>query len=76
MARTLSGKENEMAIVTVNRDPFARTETERLTLTNKRPCAWCGQSAKFQYRTVSDGGRTGMWSRTFCGIDCMRAFNA
>jgi hypothetical protein len=65
-----------MAIVTVNRDPYARTETERQTLTDRRPCAWCGQPARFQYRTASDGGRVGGWSRTFCTIECCRAFSS
>ena len=68
-----------MAIVTVNRNPFARTETERLTLSRplgNRPCAWCGQPARFQYRFVTDGGTVGTWSRTFCGIGCYRSFTS
>lgn len=72
-------------MVTINRDPFARTELERNTVPAPQAillgtCKWCGQLNKagglFQYRLVEDGGRHGNWSAGFCSVNCYRTFTS
>ena len=64
----------------VSRDPFARQETHRRTLTPRpgQTCDWCGQlTAKgklFEYEVQTDGGRTHAIRGTFCSISCMKDY--
>jgi len=66
----------------ISRDPFARTELQRMVvkpLAGSANCEWCGNKNGhghlFRYRTASDGGSTGLWSRQFCSIGCCRSYN-
>lgn len=62
--------------VTINRDPFARTETIRETVrpAARERCAWCGSApGRFRYGTETDGGTRGYYPGAFCGIGCFRS---
>ncbi len=63
----------------VGRDPYARTELHRETVHTNESCSWCGQRRGtlrlFQYRVVTDGGRTFIINGLFCSISCKRAYH-
>ena len=63
-----------MRAVTVNRDPFARSETVRRVVKTAVECAGCARRARFQYGLLSDGIRTQVsWSPVLvCGLACLR----
>ena len=63
-----------MKTVTVNRDPFARSETFRRVVRVEVECASCTRRARFQYGLLSDGIRTQVhWSPVLvCGLACHR----
>lgn len=65
-------------MVSINRDPFARTETVRRAVKTTETCACCGShrpSGKlFQYGTETDGGRTRWFDKLFCSVLCFRSF--
>ena len=62
--------------VVISHDPFARVEVIR-RIVDKTSCDWCGQPARFQYGTHSDGygARPEFDDHTFCGIQCHRSFH-
>lgn len=73
-----------MAVVQINRDPFARASLMRRSV-KCTECAWCGttpQYRMFQYwwerDSVTSSDRFAPASRTFsfCSIGCWRSFNA
>jgi len=65
---------------TISRDPFARTETTRTSVTVQagEGCAWCGslngRSSLFRYTVESDGGRSWPDTHLFCSIGCRRSY--
>ena len=63
-----------MKTVTVNRDPFARSEVVRRVVRVEVECAGCARPARFQYGLLSDGIRTQVhWSPILvCGLACLR----
>jgi len=63
-----------MKTVTVNRDPFARSETVRRVVKTDVECAGCTRRARFQYGLLSDGIRTRVsWSPVLvCSLACLR----
>lgn len=61
----------------VSRDPFARVELHRETVSTTAAvtgCAWCGFARKggklYRYRVESDGGRVSEDSHLFCSKSC------
>ena len=65
----------------VSRDPFARQELHRATVTpyHKSGCDWCGQTRKggklFRYSYESDGGRKFATKGEFCSVSCFRSYH-
>lgn len=64
-------------LVSIHRNPFARSETVRERISFAAECAWCGQPAKFRYGTHADGiaTRPNMQQRVFCSRSCERSYN-
>lgn len=68
-------------MTTVQRDPFARTELRRETVTNNghpQHCQWCGQQRArlYRYGTETDGGRFLGWATgLFCNLGCFKAYH-
>lgn len=66
-------------IVQLSRDPFARGDVVRKTVSaGPGGCQWCGQVRKsgrlFRYGWWSDGGRQTWDDRQFCSVSCRNAF--
>ena len=59
---------------TIARDPFARTETVRRRLPCDSECSWCGNVARFEYGTETDGGRRFTDGKYFCSASCRRDY--
>lgn len=68
-----------MATTTVGRNPFARGEYERHSMSGVGfACYWCGQTRRtlYTYTWVSDGGSRGTPRGHFCNLDCFRAYHS
>lgn len=64
--------------ISINRDPYARTETIRRTVQTNKGCDWCGENPHgrlFQYGTESDNGRGGFHKGSFCSKSCHDAYH-
>lgn len=68
-------------VTTVSRDPFARTELRRVTLSGDlvRPCRNCGgKKGRFVYYVARDGSGERVprpyQAGVFCSIDCYRQY--
>lgn len=66
-------------IVSINRNPFARSETvRRIVYTVRDTCDWCGDNRGgrlFEYGTAHDGGRTEWHTGRFCSKYCHNAYH-
>ncbi len=66
--------------VTIDRDPFARTETVRRLVETQVTCAWCGQDRPsgrlFEYGVDRDDrpGRIAWDDKVFCSRGCREAY--
>lgn len=66
-----------MAIVAINRDPFARETIIRETVSPPRECAWCGsERGRFRYGSEPDGTlqRRYLSEEVFCSVGCWRSW--
>lgn len=63
----------------ISRNPFAREELRRRSVTTSGTCGWCGGTRKnrklFQYVIETDGGRKFEINGLFCSISCMRTYH-
>lgn len=64
----------------VNRDPFARQELHRISVTTKQTCRACGANRKgklYQYSIERDSLRRNSndLSGLFCSVSCMRQYH-
>ena len=72
-----------MPNVIISHDAFARRSLVRRQSELHQSCAWCGgwrrrngrRNVPFLYRTESDGGSVGPWSKPFCSVSCYRAYS-
>lgn len=61
--------------ISINRDPFARSETTRAR-DGTGSCDWCGREGRlFAYGTETDGGRYFPIRGRFCSKGCMTDYN-
>lgn len=64
---------------TISRDVFARMDVVRETVTkpDRKPCAWCGQLARFRYGVQPDSisGRVSWYDKMFCSVGCLRSYH-
>ena len=58
----------------ISRDPFARFDTVRRRLPQNSECAWCGQTARFEYGSETDSGKQHMDGHYFCSIGCRKDY--
>lgn len=72
-----------MATTLISRDPFARTELHRKSVSampGRMLCDWCGnRNARgnlFRYSVQHDAGAEHMIPGYFCSVGCMRSFNS
>lgn len=69
-------------IVTINRDPFARADLNRIVVKTNRGCDWCGsnhQNHLFRYGWHQDGSmghRDGFAKGEFCCKSCYEAYHS
>jgi hypothetical protein len=66
----------------INRDPFARHELHRETVSTREACKWCGGTRKggklFEYRTERDDStvsRRSVHNGLFCSKSCHDAYH-
>ena len=68
-----------MSVVTISRDPFARTELVRAVNDDALgcECTECGGVGRFRYGTLHDDrpGRIEWAEGRFCGVVCFREYH-
>jgi hypothetical protein len=78
--------ENRGKAMLVSRDPFAREEIHKESVTvgiEYKNCAWCGcyhtpkpgrKKRLWRFRLETDGGRVSIIDKLFCSIGCYRDY--
>ena len=71
-----------MTYSTISRDPFARQDTVRQSVTTTQSCSWCGQTRNggklFEYGTQPDSisGRINWHRGLFCSKGCHNSYHS